>query len=323
MSCSRRRFLLGLAGLALLPAACSMQQRPLTIAAGGWQGYQSLFLARRRQMLQPSQIRLVEVPANASSLRALASGLVDGAALTLDEVLRLRAAGVTLSIVLVMDISAGADMLLVRPKLTTLAALRGQRIAVDPVSNGVLLLAKALEKAGLHAQDVVQVHLPISDQPAAWRDERIDAAITYDPYATQLRAEGAVRLFDSSQAQDTIVDVLAMRTEVLVDHNGPALRHLLQAHFAMIDFIRTQPQLAAEAMAPHLHLSPQQVLASFAGVHLPDALENHRLLRGAEPALLISARSIADFMFHNGLLVRADDLQQLINGEFLPEVFTS
>lgn len=317
---SRRQFLLGCSALALAPLlpGCGVQARPLTLAAGGWQGYQSLFVAQRQRRLDPQRVRLVEVPSNASSLRALASGLVDGAALTLDEVLRARAQGVDLVIVLVMDISHGADMLLARGGTGSLAGLRGLRVAVDPETNGILLLAKALDRAGLQPQDVVQVAMPITDQTEAWRRGLIDAAITYDPWASELLARGAWRLFDTARAPDTIVDVLAVRPQALHEQ-GSDVRHALQAHFASLDLLQRAPLRMAEVMAPHLRLTPLQVLSSFSGLRLPDVPENRQLLGGPAPRLLQAAREVSGFMLRYRLLQQPDTLQQLLSAEFLPE----
>lgn len=116
---SRREFLetlFCLSSASLLPS-CSVFDEPISIAAGIWQGYEPLFLARREGWLDPQKVHLAEVPSNTSSMHALAAGIVQGAALTLDEVLRARAGGLPLSIVLVFDVSAGADMLLARREI--------------------------------------------------------------------------------------------------------------------------------------------------------------------------------------------------------------
>jgi NitT/TauT family transport system substrate-binding protein len=60
----------------------------------------------------------LELLSNSDSLQALAAGTVDGAGLTLDEAIGARAAGLDMKIVLVFDISTGADVLLARPEIS-------------------------------------------------------------------------------------------------------------------------------------------------------------------------------------------------------------
>lgn len=293
----------------------------LTIAASLWQGYAPLFLAQRQGKLDKRLIRLVEVPSNASSLRALSSGLVDGAALTLDEVLRARVSGIALTIVLVVDISAGADMLLTKPAITELAALRGKRIAIDQTTNGTLLLAKALAKAGIAVNQVVQVNMAIDDQLDAWQQNKIDAAISYDPTATKLLSQGAVRLFDTQQAPNTIIDVLAIRSDRLNTAHDAAVRHLIATHLAAVSYLHTQPKLAATLMAEQLGMPAEQVLSSFEGLLLPSASQNQQLLSRETAVLLTSAKDISAFMQQTGMLEHADDLRDLINPRYLDAEF--
>jgi NitT/TauT family transport system substrate-binding protein len=47
-------------------------------------GYESLFLAREAGLLEERQVRLIELLANTDTLRALAAGQLEAAALTLD-----------------------------------------------------------------------------------------------------------------------------------------------------------------------------------------------------------------------------------------------
>ncbi|MDO9067107.1 MAG: ABC transporter substrate-binding protein [Deltaproteobacteria bacterium] len=79
---------------------------------------------RSEGWLDTQQVRLVEMSSGQDSLKALAEGKVDGAAMTLDEVLQARASGLPLSVVMIFDISAGADMLVAYPGIKTLADLR-------------------------------------------------------------------------------------------------------------------------------------------------------------------------------------------------------
>lgn len=323
---SRRRFLGSLAGLgagALVPG-CADRQRPLRIAAGIWQGYEPLFLAQRLGWLAAERAAVAELPSNAGSLRAITSGIVDGAALTLDEVLRARNKGLPLGIALVFDISAGADMLLARPAIATLRALRGRRLGRARGTNADLLLALALAQAGLVPGDLRLVDVAFGDQWSAWEQDRVDALITYPPMAERLLADGARRLFDTRDAQDSIVDVLALRGEVLDDPAyAPALRGLIAAHFRALDLLRTQPQQAAGLMAGHLGLPVAEVLASYDGLVLPDLAANRRLLGGEAPLLVASARRLLRIMAAADMLTVDDDLSGLVTDRFLPAAPTA
>ncbi len=321
LSCSRRRFIqgMGLMGLMPLLPSCAESPPPLHIASGTWQGYEPLFLAQRQGWTDPSVAQLEEFPSNAGSLRALNAGIVDGAALTLDEVLRVRSRGLALTIVLVFNISIGADMVLSRPDITELAQLKGRRIGRAEGTNSDLLLAVLLDRAGLKASDVQLQDVVFGDHLTAWQDNRVDALITYDPVASQLMEQGAYRLFDTSQAPNTIVDVLALRSEIVGDPSRkPSIEALIRGHFRSLKMMREQPQEAARLMADHLGLPASEVMDSYQGISQPDITANQQLLSPQTVELKRSAEQLMAIMLKNRLLNQADDLQGLISNRFLP-----
>lgn len=318
---SRREFLVWTGAVACAPALSGCNQlidQPITIASHTWVGYEPMFLARDKGWLDSRQAQILETRSATESLLALKEGRVNGAALTLDEMLSARADGLPLTLVLIFNISLGADMLLARPGIKTLAALKGRRIGLEPSSVGQLMLAEALADAHLTHDDVTLVSLTTDQQVAAWAQHQVDALITYEPVASQLLARGAVRLFDSRQIPNTIIDVLAMHREALDYRHASAVRHLLQGHFRALDHLKRNPQDAAYRMTRHLKLPVADVLRAFKGLVLPDVINNHRLLGTATPALQASAQKLARTMVRAKLLAHEDPFDQLIQADFLP-----
>lgn len=315
----RRHFLAVLGAGALwagLPGCRSKRVAPLSVAAHIWPGYEFMFLAQREGALDGALVALRETASASQSIEALSKREVDAAALTLDEVLRARAAGVRVSVVLVFDISAGADVVLGRPGMRTLGEIKGRRIGVEQGALGALMLAKMLQAAGLHRGDVKVVPLTIDQHDSAWKKGEVDVLVCFPPVSSHLLDAGAVNLFDSRQLPDTIVDVLAVRQEAL-EEKSEAVRHLVAAHLRMLHQMSHNPQDSSFRMARHLALPSGEVLASFRGMVLPDWANNRRLLDGEKPALLESARGLSEVMFQEKLLPQPDRLDALIRGDFL------
>lgn len=306
-------------GLMLTLFGCGWQKdKPVRIAAHVWAGYETLFLTQSEGWLDRMRVSLVETTSATDSLKALAEGRIDGAALTLDEVLRARANGLPLTVVMVFDISAGADALISRPPFKTLVDLKGQRIGYEPGAVGALMLAEALKAGGLKKEEVMLIPLSVDKQLDAWRQNRVDALVSYEPVLSQLMDEGGVKLFDSRQLPDTIVDVLVMRTDVLDGAHAAAIRHLISAHFHELEHIYHNPQDAAYRMASHLNLPADKALGVFKGMFQPDLVENHRLLDGNSPPLNDAARKISRLMVEEKMLPKDDNLASLLRADFLP-----
>ena len=319
-SCVRLRTLrvLLVACVLLLAAGCSPAPEPVRIASHVWVGYEPMFLARSRGWLDEDLVQLHETDAASESLALLASGEVDGAALTLDEVFQARQDGIPLTIILVFNISAGADVILARSPMSDLAELGGLRVGFEHGAVGELMVAEALRRAGLGMDEIEALDVPVNRHFEAWSEELVDVIVTYEPTASRIRAAGGVPIFDSGQIPEYIVDVLAIRSDRMGRTRDQALRHLVAAHLRSLDQFQRNPQDAAFRMSTRLGLPAAEVLPAFRGLVLPDEAANHRLLSGSAAELLPGARQLMAFKIEHGLLAAEDDLDRLVTGSYLP-----
>lgn len=313
----RRECLAMLAGVASLPfwlSGCSLHD-DMAIGLHPWPGYEPLYLARDFGWL-PEGVVLKRGDNAGESLAGLHSGELCGAALTLDEVLKARAEGLPLTVVLVFNDSVGADRVVARPEITSLAGLAGARIAVERSAVGSLVLYKLLEAAGLSADEVEVLDLPPDRQLAAWRRGEIEAAVTYEPTASQLMREGAHSVYDSSHFPDMILDVLAVRRDRLRGRSG-RLESLVAAHFRGLAHLRVSREDAMRRIAAWRGLSFDEVRASYAGMELPGVVGNRRYF-GPGGRLLAAAGALNEVMVASGLLAEPDRLEGLMEARYLP-----
>ncbi|MBE0488987.1 MAG: ABC transporter substrate-binding protein [Halomonas sp.] len=306
--------LAGVASMAFWLPGCSLQD-DLAIGIHPWPGYEPLYLAREFGWL-PKGVVLQRGATAGESLAGLRRGELDGAALTLDEVLTARAEGLPLTVVLVFDDSVGADRVLARPEITSLAGLAGARIAVERSAVGSLVLNKLLEAAELSADQLEVLDLPPDRHLDAWRRGEIDAAVTYEPTATQLMREGAHSLYDSRHFPDLILDVLAVRRDRLRGRSGQ-LEALLAAHFLGLKHLAVNREDAMRRIGALRGLSFDEVRASYAGLELPNAVGNRGYL-APDGRLLSAAAGLNEVMVASGLLAEPDPLKGLVEDRYLP-----
>lgn len=205
-----------------------------------------MLLAQQESWLPRTGLELRETGFASHSVAALRQGQVDGAALTLNEILLLRDQGMPLSVVTVFDFSVGADVVLAKPGISRLADLKGQRIGVEATSLGVIMLNKVLEAAGLQRSDVTVINMD-EDHLSAWSSANMDAVPTYEPSLGKLQKQGLVSIYDSRKLPLVIVDVLAVRPEAAGRHAEAAGRHaeavraLIAGHFRALTQWRNNP----------------------------------------------------------------------------------
>jgi len=289
-------------------AACAPEQS-LVVGIHPWVGYETLYLAREFKWL-PEAIQLREGKTLSDSFAVLESGVADAACLTLDEMLRARAAGIPLSVAFVFNVSAGADMVLARPEIVKPADLAKKRLGFENNALGALILQKLLEMAGLPESALTLVDLPPDRQLDAWRKNEIDAVITYDPTATLLMREGAHRLFDSRNMPETIFDVLAIRNDRIKDSS--LMQALATSHFRALEYLRTNTDDAIFRIAAREGLSVDEVRQTLAGVIFPSLAVNKTYLLRPDSHLLRAAKTLSPLMVRSGLLAREDNLDKLI-----------
>lgn len=300
---------------------CSPPEPPLLrVATNVWPGYESLYLARALGYFDQSSIRLVEMTSASQVSHAIRNGTVEVAALTLDETLTLlQDPSLDLRVILIMDISNGADVLLARNTIPNLAELKNKRIGVENTATGAVLLDAALHDGGLSTDDVTIIPMTANVHQNAWQRHEVDALVTFEPCRSALLNLDAHTLFDSSQIPGRIIDVLVVRAEAIPKHKQQ-LKQLIAGHFQAIHYLTEHTQQAASFMAPRLAANdPQQVLGQFEGLQLPDLIENWVWLSGAEPTLKKSSQELLDLMLKHQLLQNNVALKQFAEPAFLPE----
>lgn len=304
---------LAIAGLLLGIAACTEPpQPPLVVGINTWVGYDPLVLARDRGLADAKQLKVVELLSSAEALRHLRSGLLDGAGLTLDEALRLVDSGFDARIVALLDTSAGADVVVAAPRITSLQKLRGERIAVEDATVGTLMLERLLRKANLQQEDVTVVRMDATQHLTALLSERVAAAVSYAPIDGPMRALGFRPIFDSSQMPGEIVDVLVVRGAVLRERPA-AVDALLAAWASGLNVMRLDPAGAAASLAPGTDLTPAQYQAVQGGLRFYTPADSLAMLTGSPPPLVGQGGEVARLLVELGLLRHTPNWAALID----------
>ncbi|WP_378736227.1 ABC transporter substrate-binding protein [Nocardia brasiliensis] len=165
------------------------------------------------------------------------------------------------------DVIGTSESLVAKDKsVTTLAELRGKRIATPFGSTAHYSLLAALGKAGL-ADDVQLINMKPDAIPGAWNGDQIDAAWVWDPTLSKLIESGGhlvTSSADTAAAGAPTFDVAVARTKFLADNARFAVVWAkLQDH--AVHQLRTEPEAAAVSLGAQLGIEPTLVGPQLAG----------------------------------------------------------
>lgn len=298
--------------LALIASGCVREpEPPLRIGTNVWIGSEPLYLARELGHLDAGSVRLVEYPSASEVLRAFRNQAIDGMVISLDEVLVLAADGLQPKIILAVDLSHGADVVIGRAGIQSFKELKGKKIAVESGALGAYVLSRALAINGMHTHEVNIVHLESNEHPRAFAKGEVDAAVTFDPFRLHMLRAGGTTLFDSTQIPGEIVDLIAVRASAL-EKQPKAIRILITGWFKAIDYLRREPADAAQRMGKRQQISGEQFLETLKGLRLPSREENLKLLKGKPPGLVVTGEKLMALMLQAKLLRAEANIEALL-----------
>jgi len=173
----------------------------------GFQKYGKLVLLKSKATLEHKlkaagyKVVWTEFPSGPPLLEALNVGAIDFGNTGEAPPIFAQAAGAPIQYVAYEPPAPKGEAILVPKdsKLTSLAELRGKKIALNKGSNVHYLLVKALEKAGVKYSEVEPVFLAPADARAAFERGAVDAWVIWDPFqAAAEAATGARTLADGT-----------------------------------------------------------------------------------------------------------------------------
>ena len=275
-----------------------------------WPSAEILFLASRDGHLPSADFRLIEFVDDGEAMRALRNGTIEAAHLSLDEVLGVSQSGADPVVLFITDSSEGGDAVMARPGVTTIADLRGKRIAAQVGSVGAFLLYRSLAGAGMTVADVQMVNLPPYRQIDPFLRGEIDAAVTHEPLRTAMEEAGATEVLNSRIAPGEPMRVFVVRRDYLVAHQERAR----QVCAAWRQGLTASNAPAARAwIAARMGVTPPAFEAMSARIGWVPWDDNRRILTGERAAFLQRAAETAGELATIGLApasVRADALLQ-------------
>lgn len=247
-----------------------------------------------------------EFPSGQPLLESLNVGNIDLSADVADTVpVFAQAAGADLAYFAQEAPSPHAQAIVVREDspITTLADLKGKKVAVTKAAGVHYLLIAALAKAGLKFSDIEPAYLTPADGRAAFENRKVDAWVTWEPFLSGAQQQLPTRILADGEG---LADYQRYYlTSATFARNHPQVLQIVFAELVKTgDWVRANPREGAEVLGPLWgNLDP-------AIVEKANARRSYQV-RLVEPDSLAEQQKIADAFLAAGLLPEAVDARQV------------
>ncbi len=277
----------------------------IKVGVSDWTGWVAWYVAEQQGFFKKygANVKLVWFSNYSDSISALSTGQLDANSQTWSDTLGPLQKGLPLKVVLVNDNSFGNDALMVSPKIKSFADLKGRKIALEQYSVSHFVLYTALARNGLSPRDVTVVNLSAGDAAAAFISGRVDAAVVWNPWISEIEKSGKGRaIFTSRDMPGLIPDALVAQAAA-VKSKRQDLIAMTRAWFDTVAYIKANPDAAVKIMSKVVGMDPAQYRVFLPGTRLFDAAANQDAFNPASPTgLLAVAPVIANFLIANKLL---------------------
>ena len=268
-------------------------------------------LLERNSFFNTEVVRLVELSSATQAIQAFRNGVINAAALTLDETIQLLGSGEEITIVLMLDISNGGDVILGQKDVYQLSDLQGKKVAVEGTALGAYVLLRALEKEDIPPNNVTPILTDYSQHEHIFNDKNIATIVTFYPIAAKLINKGANILFDSTDIPGEIVDVLVVSNNYLAN-NLHTVQQVVDAWYQSLAYMKSDPQEVATIINRRLKLSINEVHETYKKLILASPALNREYLQSSpQPRLLITADKLSSMMIERNLIQSTTENKKL------------
>lgn len=310
--------LFALTFVALAAAGSQAQETKVAIGISGWTGFAPLTLAKEAGIFKKHglDVSIRKIPQKDRHL-AIASGDIQCAATTVETWIVWNANGVATTQIFQLDKSYGADGMVVKPAIGKITDLKGKTVAADaPGTAGYFGLAWMLKKNGLSVKDVKVVNM--GPQPAANAmiagNNDIDAAMTYEPYLSAVRAKPeAGKIIATTLDYPMVMDTFGCTPKFLAD-NPKAAKALADSYFEAVDMVRKEPKKSFEIMGADVKQTGEQFEASQKYLRWQDREANQKFFAGEHAQF---SKEAADLLLEIGVIKALPDMSKLADTRFI------
>jgi NitT/TauT family transport system substrate-binding protein len=300
----------------LVSAPVMAQETKVAIGISGWTGFAPLTLANQTGIFKKNglDVTIKKIPQKDRHL-AVASGDIQCAATTVETWISWNANGVATKQIFQLDKSYGADGMATRSDVASIKDLKGKTIAASaPGTAPYFTLAWMLKKNGLSVKDVTVVNLEPAAAAQAFVAGQNDAAMTYEPYLSTVRAApDKGKIIATTLDYPMIMDTFGCTPKFLTD-NPKAAQALADSYFEAVALIEKDQAKSYEIMGSDVKQSGEQFGNSAKYLRWQNKAANQKFFAGEFQAF---TKEAGELLLEIGIIKAIPKTDDLFDASFI------
>lgn len=308
------------------PKAPPTTAAPLRIAYSDWPGWVAWDIGIQKGWFAEEGVAVdfkwfEYVP----SMEAFSAGKVDAVTMTNGDALVTGSSGAPSVAILLNDFSNGNDMVVGKPGIASMAALKGKKVGVEVGFVSHLLLINALKSVKLTDKDVKLTNVPTDQTPQLLKSGEVDAIVAWQPNSGQALKElpGSKPLYTSADIKGLIYDVLSVNPKSLSERRADWTK-VAKVWFRIADFIADPKNTdeAAKIMGARVGMDGDKYKALMKGTFFLDLKGNKAHLAKGDTldSVYHSNKIVDEFQVANDVYKKSVAYEQYIDPSIVEEL---
>lgn len=289
-----------------------------------WIGFSGVFIAKELGYFEDEglEVDMRGFSGPGDSIPPVISGDLDITLTTLHNLTLIAGKDAApLTAIYFLDSSHGADAIVAREGIDEVSDLKGKDVAVTRNEANHMLLILALESAGMTEDDINLVNMGADDAGAAFLSERVDAAVTWEPWVTRASSrEGAGVIFSTRDAPDTILNTISVRKDS-IESSPEKLKAFIRAVDRGAQYLESNRGKAVPIIADWLEADEADIEGMLGADRIYDLEDNLALFGTNKDGPAIDAlESVIDFLAERDLIEDRPDIDTLTDPSLIREL---
>ncbi|MEG4111326.1 MULTISPECIES: ABC transporter substrate-binding protein [unclassified Microcoleus] len=275
--------------VSLIVNACSLspqQLAPLRVGITSWAGFDIALYAQEAGLFKQRglDVQLIRFENQQDSTRAMLRGTLDATFVSLWDVVQSDSRSEKPAVVMVTNVSHGADGIVAQPGIKSVGNLRGKRVGAKLGTVNHLILLEALKLHQIKPEDVKIEDVSNETAVDLMQKKGLDAAVIWQPLLgeTAQNIKGNI-IYTTQEVDSLVIDMLVSRSTI-TRANKAELKQFIMAWFDIMSAVETKPNVVFQKVAQNLGQKGEAFAKDYAGLRKGDiAMQQKMFLSGRLP----------------------------------------